>query len=148
MLIHKFGLLLIISLFYSISAHTQAYITIADSLYSNILSEKRNLQIMTRGEIDNNSKLDVLYVTDAEMFQNYVAHILEFQHENFVPPQIIVGIPNNWEWPNQTRERDLLPISHPEYYRSGGADKFMSFIELELIPYIIVNTQTMVKKHF
>ena len=136
MLIHKFGLLLIISLFYSISAHTQAYITIADSLYSNILSEKRNLQIMTRGEIDNNSKLDVLYVTDAEMFQNYVAHILEFQHENFVPPQIIVGIPNNWEWPNQTRERDLLPISHPEYYRSGEADKFMSFIELELIPYI------------
>jgi len=95
------------------------------------------LSIMTPEEVKEGQLLDVLYITDAEMFEHYVADILQFQHENnLAPAQLIVGIPNIWEYPNLTRERDLLPIPDAEFYNSGKADLFLTFIETELVPFI------------
>lgn len=127
----------LIMAFYFQSSYAQKYISIHDSLFSEVLNEKRMLSILTPEEVEPGQLLDVLYVTDAEMFEHYVAHILEFQHENnLAPSQLIVGIPNIWEYPNLTRERDLLPIPNAEYYNSGKADQFLTFIETELVPLI------------
>ncbi|WP_395377196.1 alpha/beta hydrolase-fold protein [Marinicella sp. W31] len=119
-------------------AFSQSYHRIEESITSKILNEERPIVIMLPAKYDASHKLDVLYLTDAEMFQQYVVNILEFQHENnLVPPQIVVGIPNIWEWPNLTRDRDLTPVENIELpVVSGKADQFQDFIEQELIPYI------------
>ena len=119
---------LLLLTFYFQSSFGQKYISVSDSLFSQVLNERRMLSIMIPEEVKPGQLLDVLYVTDAEMSEHYVAHILEFQHENnLVPPQIIVGIPNIWEYPNFTRERDLLPIYNAEYNNSGKANQFLTF---------------------
>lgn len=119
------------------SSLAQKYLRAHDSLSSDVLGEKRMLSIMVPKEVKEGELLDVLYVTDAEMFDQYVAYVLEFQHENnLAPAQLIVGIQNLWEYPNFTRDRDLLPVPNSEYSNSGKADLFLTFIETELMPFI------------
>ncbi len=124
---------LLLFLFYQ-NSYCQEYKTINDTLFSNVLNENRPLIIMIPEKLEPGQLLDVLYVTDAEMFQDYVAHILEFLQANeLAPPQLIVGIPNVYF---SDRDRDLTPVHDTEYPKSGKADQFLSFIESELIPYI------------
>jgi predicted alpha/beta superfamily hydrolase len=126
-------LFLLLILIYQ-NSYCQSYKTINDTLFSNVLNESRPLIIMMPVELEPGQLLDVFYVTDAEMFQEYVVHILEFLQVNeLVPPQLIVGIPNVYF---SNRDRDLTPYYDAEYPKSGKADQFLSFIESELIPYI------------
>ncbi len=107
-----------------------------DTVYSNILKEKRAVYIHVP-EGDKNEHFPVLYILDGEThFQSAVA-IVE-QISGIVPNMVIVGICNT------DRERDLTPthvkpdriINAGDAAKSGGGENFMGFIEKELIPYV------------
>lgn len=108
----------------------------ADSIYSNILKEKRIVYVHVPAG-DKDQRYPVLYVLDGEdHFQSAVA--IDEQLSGVIPPMIIVGITNT------DRERDLTPthvkpdklVNEGDARRSGGGDNFFGFIEKELMPYI------------
>lgn len=104
-----------------------------DSINSGILNEKRIIQVVLPKKYKPGAaeKYDVLYVLDGEGNTQTAADIQRFvENEGFMPPTIIVGILNT------DRNRDFLPTHNMESPSSGGADRFLSFIKDELIPYI------------
>lgn len=85
----------------------------------------------------------VLYLTDAETQLAHTVTTVDFLARNGrIPPLIVVGIMNT------DRTRDLTPTRADMMMRgnaapfptSGGADKFLAFIETEVIPHV--------EKHF
>ncbi len=134
-------LIFLLILFYSLSAIAQKkdnriVIGTADTVYSNILKEKRIVYVHVPTG-DKDQRYPVLYILDGdEHFQSAVA--IDEQMSGVIPPMIVVGITNT------DRERDMTPthvkadklVNEGEARRSGGDDSFMSFIEKELMPYV------------
>jgi predicted alpha/beta superfamily hydrolase len=112
----------------------------ADSILSAILQEQRQLFVYTpysgkKMKFATKNTYPVLYVLDGENHFRSVAAIVERLISNGVcPPMIVVGITNT------NRVRDLTPTSSPGNNNgidgSGGGERFISFLEKELIPYI------------
>lgn len=118
-----------------------------DSINSKILNENRKIWIYVPEEvsIDSNSKhrFPVVYLLDGDTHFTSVAgmiQLLSTVRDNMVCPEmIVVGIPNT------DRTRDLTPthvVVDPPFMdsasskNSGGGERFISFIEKELMPYI------------
>jgi predicted alpha/beta superfamily hydrolase len=140
------SLLLIFS--FSVSAQGKIEIGHKDTVFSKILSENREVWIyLPRGYQDSAfgpAKYPVIYLLDGDAHfhsvTGMVSHLSEGMNGTTVmPPMIIVGILNT------DRTRDLTP-SHstkmpggeeaPFLASSGGGEKFASFIEKELMPFI------------
>ena len=143
----KFGLALVLCLcFFPLTGQNGNDIVIGkiDSLDSKILNEKRKIWIhVPGGKYEGTSKTKtypVLYLLDGNShFFSVTGMIRQLSSSNrntVLPKMIVVGIPNT------NRTRDLSPTKGKHYSgnsvttNSGGGDKFMSFIENELIPYI------------
>jgi uncharacterized protein len=145
----------IISLFllisYSFGLHAQSDNTISigkiDSLESTILNEKRKIWIYTPNDgpadLYSKQRYPVVYLLDGDAhFFSVVGMIQQLSSVNgntICPPMIVVGIPNT------DRTRDLTPthvVNDPPFVdssfskNSGGGEKFISFLEKELIPYV------------
>lgn len=118
-----------------------------DSVYSGILGENRKVWIyVPNGEgsgIYSKQKYPVVYLLDGDAhFYSVVGmiHQLSSVNGNTICPQmIVVGIPNT------DRTRDLTPTHvdvDPPFMDSsfskntGGGEKFISFMEKELMPHI------------
>ena len=117
-----------------------------DSIHSNILDESRKLWIHIPESAKDSSyqkiKYPVLYLLDGPSHFKSVAGIIEqlspASGNMIVPEMIIVGIENT------NRSLDLTPslveidfISGDSIpYPSGGGNKFLDFIEKELVPHI------------
>src|SRR6478609_1900845 len=102
-----------------------------DSIYSDILKEKRIIQVLLPENYKPEEKYEVMYVLDGESSIKLISTIQQFtQNESYMPPLIIVAVFNT------DRNRDFLPTSTTEMPAAGGADKFLSFFKNELIPYI------------
>jgi len=130
-------------------ANNKIVLGAADSVYSNILKENRQMWV----HVPNNNSPDGIFAK-----QRYpVIYLLDGWGPNFsvvtsiveqlgggsgnlaFPKMIVVGIPNT------DRTRDLTPthialaptgMDSMEASRSGGGKKFISFIEKELVPHI------------
>ena len=119
--------------------YAQEHPAISDSIYSSALKEERALKIILpeaykRGSGD---KYEVIYITDGEWATDLFSFIYRFaQDENYVPPAIVVGIPNKYIDKANQRDRDFLPVHVPQPAISGGAGNFLSFLKSELIPYV------------
>jgi predicted alpha/beta superfamily hydrolase len=113
-----------------------------ESLESEILGETRNIWVHVPGDagggLFSESAYPVLYLLDAPDHFHAVTGILDNLGDNgIVPRMVVVAIPNT------DRTRDLTP-SHVDVMfgdstfarTSGGGDKFLEFIEKELIPYV------------
>lgn len=106
------------------------------SLNSDILKEEREIFIYwPNGYEQETAKYPVLYLLDAEYQFHYTTGVIAFLAEiGYVPKMIVVGIPNT------DRNRDLTPepgeAERKRFPTSGGADDFLDFFRLELIPYI------------
>jgi predicted alpha/beta superfamily hydrolase len=117
-----------------------------DSVYSDILGESRKIWVHIPESARNNDsseiKYPVLYLLDGPgHFYSVTGMIRQLSTSNgnsIVPEMIIVAIPNT------DRGRDLTP-THVDIdffsgdsiqYSSGGGDKFLDFMEDELIPHI------------
>jgi predicted alpha/beta superfamily hydrolase len=110
-------------------------------IHSKILNEDRVIWVRTPpGYEQTKSAFPVIYQTDAPGNVNEIGSSIDFLVENGrMPPLIVVGIANT------DRTRDLTP-SHVDmknpaggadfYPTSGGADKFLDFMQTELIPEI------------
>jgi uncharacterized protein len=110
-------------------------------IHSNVLHEDREIWVRTpaaaQGKKDSYS---VLYMTDAGPNINEIGNTIDFLADaGFMPPLIVVAIANT------DRVRDLTPthadIKHSDgtveaFPTSGGADKFLDFIQTELVPEI------------
>ena len=118
-----------------------------DSIESKILKEKRKIWIHVPdgGPVDvfTKERYPVVYLLDGDAHFSSVVGMIEqlgFVNGNMIcPNMIVVAIPNT------DRTRDLTPthvIVDPPFMdsasakNSGGGEKFISFIEKELIPHI------------
>ncbi|PJE48104.1 MAG: hypothetical protein CUR34_01095 [Sediminibacterium sp.] len=114
-------------------------------LYSKVLSEKRELYIYIPNSYNNNDykHYPVLYLLDGgTLFQSFsgIVDRLSSDASPQIPEMIVVGIQTS-----QHRLRDASPtksligyrgVEEEAFKESGGADKFLKFIEKELIPHI------------
>lgn len=113
---------------------------------STVLNQERNIWIYTPRQYEEypDKKLEIIYVLDAQgrEFFDLIHSTVQFlggQEFAF----IVVGIESPFiEEKNQNRNTDFLPKAtdketierYGEY--SGGADKFLSFIKTEVVPFI------------
>ncbi|SFD24047.1 Predicted hydrolase of the alpha/beta superfamily [Chitinophaga sp. CF118] len=109
-------------------------IGILDSLNSNILKEKRLVQVFIPQNYKPGSadKYDVLYVLDGGNWNTgLITKVQRFlEGESYMPPTIIVSVLGI------DRNKDLTPTHMDDWKTSGGAGNFLGFIKNELIPYI------------
>jgi hypothetical protein len=110
-------------------------------IHSKVLNEDRVVWVRTpAGYQGGKDVYPVLYQTDAPQQVNEIGSTIDFLViNNRMPPVIVVGIGNT------DRNRDLTP-THADvknddgtvmpFPTSGGADKFLDFIQTELIPEI------------
>lgn len=111
-------------------------------IHSHVLNEDRVIWVrLPAAAVGSRSGFPVLYMTDAGGNINEIGSTIDFLVDNNeIPPLIVVGITNT------DRNRDLTPthadIKNPKgevivpVPTSGGADKFLDFIQTELIPEI------------
>jgi predicted alpha/beta superfamily hydrolase len=109
-------------------------------LNSSVLGEERVILVRTPvGYETNKESYPVLYMTDGDAHIGHTSATIEFLTRNGrMPDLIVVGITNT------DRTRDLTPVKATQknangelqFPTSGGADKFLKFIETELIPRI------------
>ena len=109
------------------------------NIHSKILNEDREVWVRTPPDYQASKDVyPVLYQTDAPAQVNEIGSIIDFLvTSNRMPPVIVVGIGNT------DRNRDLTPEhadiknddgSVASFPTSGGADKFLDFIQTELMP--------------
>ncbi len=109
--------------------------------HSNVLNEDRVIWVrMPAAAQGKKESYPVLYMTDGGTNVNEIGSTIDFLADtNFMPPLIVVGITNT------DRARDLTPshagVKHSDgtvdpVPTSGGADKFLDFIQTELVPEI------------
>ena len=103
-------------------------------IQSKILGEER-VALVRRplGYDENNEPYPVLYMTDGASHLGHTAATIEFlARYGGMPEMIVVGIANT------DRDRDLTPTNEVkggnDPPHGGGADKFLQFIQTELIP--------------
>jgi predicted alpha/beta superfamily hydrolase len=118
-----------------------------DTIQSKILNEKREVWIYVPGSASDTTyskqRYPVVYLLDGEShFSSVVGMIQQLNFAYVCPEMIVVGILNT------DRTRDLTPthtdswsfldfVLDSDYCKnSGGGEKFISFMEKELMPYI------------
>ncbi len=114
-----------------------------DTIHSTILNEDRYIWVHTPGKTATVSRYPVIYVLDGEILFDEVNNILnrisKETGKNVANEMIVVGIGNIWQ-----RYRDYSPthitsspwVDSQSASISGGGDKFISFLEKELFPYV------------
>jgi predicted alpha/beta superfamily hydrolase len=101
-------------------------------LPSTVMGEERTLLVSVPESYAKTAlRYPVLYLTDAEtQFAHTSATATFLARTGFMPEVIVVGVVNT------DRTRDLSPSRDPQFPTSGGADRFLDFIEKELVPFV------------
>ncbi len=121
------------------TALTQEISVINDSIFSKKLNEHRKIKIYLPEEFkqDSDTKYDVVYITDGEAHFEDFLYIYKFaKRENFLPPLILIALPNTYKREGNMRDRDFIPEKSTTNLKAGGADTFIVFLKEELIPFI------------
>ncbi len=118
------------------------------TVHSEVLDEDRTMFIaLPEGYSDSKVRYPVLYVLDGEFFFYQAQSAVQFLSECTylrtlpIPQMLVVGIVN------VDRNRDLTPTHAPvqgelRYPTSGGAARFLAFLQSELIPLIDARYRT------
>ncbi|HKQ79789.1 MAG TPA: alpha/beta hydrolase-fold protein [Blastocatellia bacterium] len=111
------------------------------TIKSEVLGEERVILVRTPpGYERNGQRYPALYLTDGDAHLAHTSSVIEYLWRNGRMPELIVVAITNTD-----RTRDLTPTSasmkrpdgnEAKLPTSGGADKFLKFIETELIPKI------------
>ncbi|WP_026935027.1 alpha/beta hydrolase-fold protein [Christiangramia echinicola] len=113
--------------------------TIVDSIYSNILGEKRDFWVKFPDNYDpsSNEKYAVIYLMDGFSLKSTLEAVYDNYWGHYLPHMILVGVSNR---KNRTRDLTTSQIKMRRGsafdYETGGAETFTKFMEEELIPYI------------
>jgi predicted alpha/beta superfamily hydrolase len=110
------------------------------TINSKILGQEREIMVYLPHDYDSSQQYPVMYVLDGTSQHQLVVKALEtLSPTGKVPAAIVVGVPSH-----ESREKDYTP----PYLRQdnddinsapGEGDKFLSFMEVELIPLIEKN---------
>ncbi|WP_421919161.1 alpha/beta hydrolase-fold protein [Marinifilum sp.] len=131
-----FATLLLIFFVGSLFAKVNPKNLVSTSVYSTILKEKRELQILLPSEFsDTYFSYPVIYLLDAEANFSTGVDVLSFLMDNhFIPPHVVVGIPNT------ERFRDMTPVdsilNKTIFPKRGGADTFLKAMETDIFPFV------------
>ncbi len=118
------------------------------TVYSHVLSEDRTMLVaLPKDYRDSEERYPVLYVLDGEFFFYQAQAAVQFLSEctyirtHPIPQMIVVGIVNI------DRNRDFTPTYAPvqgefRFPTSGGATKFLEFLQSELIPQVDARYRT------
>lgn len=113
------------------------------SFYSKNISDSLSIFVNLPNDYNpqQKEKYPVIYLLDANLYFDIVATILtKYSEVGLAPSVILVGIGyKDFPTMDSLRNRDYTyPVAIPEYQMavSGGADKFLYFINNELIPFI------------
>jgi len=136
-----FLLLLLLSMGTAMAQSKQAFnIGVVDHVQSKILGEERVLNIYLPEGYDKNkdSTYPVVYLLDGSANEDFIhtAGLTQYlAMYQMMPVSIVVGIAN------VDRKRDMIfPTTNAaekkDFPTAGGSDKFITFIEKELQPYV------------
>lgn len=110
------------------------------SLYSQIVGQEYSLQIsLPSGYGESDQRYPVVYLLDAQWDFPLIYSIYgEQYYDGFLPEMILVGVTWGGDDPDHDvlRLRDFTPTDVHGNGESGGAGKFLSFFEKELIPWV------------
>jgi predicted alpha/beta superfamily hydrolase len=110
---------------------------------STVLGEKRNLVVyLPAGYQNNKDRFPVLYITDGNIHGPHTAGTLDYLAKfDQTPQMIVVGIVT----PPETRVRDLTVTSADKQnsQQLDNADRFLAFVEQEVIPFVKERYRTM-----
>ena len=103
-----------------------------DLVVSQILGEEREILVsLPEGYENSVERYPVLFILDGRYHFFHAAGLIEYLSKiRRIPPMIVVAVAN------KDRERDFLPTRMNHIPSSGKANRFLSFIEMELIPYV------------
>ena len=111
--------------------------------YSKSISDSLSIFVNLPNDYNpqQKEKYPVVYLLDANLYFDIVATVInKYSEVGLAPSVILVGIGyKDFPTMDSLRNRDYTyPIAIPEYKMatSGGADKFLNFINSELIPFI------------
>jgi len=108
------------------------------SIQSKVLDEERTMLVYLPVGYDiTEASFPVMYILDGKTHFHHASGIVQFlSTQGLMPPTIVVAIVN------VDRGRDFTPSKIEKKKNTGGADKFMSFITDELMPYVNKNYRT------
>jgi hypothetical protein len=99
------------------------------ALRSEILGEDRVLLVYRPPPDGGTTRYPVIYLLDGDAHFHHVTGLVQFLvAQGRMPRAIVVGLTNT------DRARDFTPTRVQQRPTSGGADRFLEFIERELIP--------------
>lgn len=106
------------------------------SIDSTVLGEKRDLVVyLPAGYKSNQAHYPVFYLTDGDIQGPHTAGTIDYLAKfEQIPQMIVVGIVN----PAKTRVRDLTitPLEKQIPNQLENADRFLDFVEKEVIPFV------------
>lgn len=108
------------------------------TLKSKILNEERTLNIYLPQNFDKTKSYPIIYLLDGSMNEDFihVTGLIQFFNQMYsMPETIVVGIANVDRKKDFTFHTDLKDLQK-DYPTTGHSDKFISFLEKELKPYI------------
>lgn len=108
------------------------------TIKSKILNEDRILNIYLPQNFDKAKSYPVIYLLDGSMNEDFihVTGLVQFFNQMYsMPETIVVGIANIDRKKDFTFHTDLKDLQK-DYPTTGHSDKFISFLEKELKPYI------------
>ncbi|WP_315053589.1 alpha/beta hydrolase-fold protein [Chryseobacterium indoltheticum] len=108
------------------------------TIKSKILNEDRTLNIYLPQNFDKTKSYPIIYLLDGSMNEDFihVTGLVQFFNQMYsMPETIVVGIANIDRKKDFTFHTDLKDLQ-TDYPTTGHSDKFISFLEKELKPYI------------
>jgi predicted alpha/beta superfamily hydrolase len=110
----------------------------ATKINSTILKETRNISIyLPDNYMHSESKYPVLYLLDGGAHLQHASGAADYLSTRMLIPDIIVVAIHNID-----RSRDFSPVHVDNIPSSGGAEKFLGFLDEELVPYLDENYRT------
>ncbi|AZB01364.1 alpha/beta hydrolase [Chryseobacterium joostei] len=133
---------------FTVSAQTETTkpLTIGEvrTLKSKVLNEERTLNIYLPQGFDKTKSYPVIYLLDGSMNEDFihVSGLVQFFNQMYsMPATIVVGIANIDRKRDFTFHTDLKDLQK-DYPTTGHSDKFITFLEKELKPYIETQFKT------
>lgn len=133
---------------FTVSAQTETTkpLTIGEvrTLKSKVLNEERTLNIYLPQGFDKTKSYPVIYLLDGSINEDFihVSGLVQFFNQMYsMPATIVVGIANIDRKRDFTFHTDLKDLQK-DYPTTGHSDKFISFLEKELKPYIETQFKT------
>ena len=111
---------------------------------SKILNEERTLNIYLPQNFDETKSYPIIYLLDGSMNEDFihVSGLVQFFNLMYAMPEtIVVGIANVDRKRDFTFHTDVKDLQK-DYPTTGHSDKFISFLEKELKPYIQIQFKT------